>query len=382
MGYPFSRSDVEKLANLRRLRDALTAFSEAPVGTTLKQHFDGAPDEFFATFGNVVDGISSCLGRHDESFTAFSTLAALNPVWSNAGSIGAVRSRAANALEAESRFDEWSDFMRHRGYFRQRGYGDLLQQIEDRTIAFDDAESAFELTNYSALAREIFRDSKELAGLTGEQLLTIQSQFRECDKRLSRLQRGRIGALTSKRQPPAGAAGGRVADYTELALIKHEIGKKVRHLPIRQLLKRAGGSVLALKPCFMMSPMSVAQYLEPGATKFDLVVMDEASQIRPEDALGAVARGGQLVVVGTQNNCRQHHFLIEYWTATMTTRKASQSSTLEASWTRPSQFSGVEGFVGTTDHNMRASFAFQMSSSTPTTSWCSLHQMHLRLSTA
>ena len=79
--------------------------------------------------------------------------------------------------------------MRHRGYFGQRGYGDLLRQIEDRTIAFDDAESAFELANYSALAREVFRGSRELAGLTGEQLLTIQSQFRECDKRLSRLQR-------------------------------------------------------------------------------------------------------------------------------------------------------------------------------------------------
>ena len=54
----------------------------------------------------------------------------------------------------------------------------------------------------------------------------------------------------------------------------------------------------ALKPCFMMSPMSVAQFLEPGTLQFDLVVMDEASQLRPEDALGAIARGTQLVVVG------------------------------------------------------------------------------------
>ena len=48
----------------------------------------------------------------------------------------------------------------------------------------------------------------------------------------------------------------------------------------------------------MMSPMSVAQYLEPGKVRFDLVIMDEASQIRPEDALGAIARGTTLVVVG------------------------------------------------------------------------------------
>jgi transcription elongation GreA/GreB family factor len=64
------------------------------------------------------------------------------------------------------------------------------------------------------------------------------------------------------------------------------------------LLKRAGRALQELKPCFMMGPLSVAQYLEQGYLKFDLVVMDEASQLRPEEALGAVARGSQLVVVG------------------------------------------------------------------------------------
>ena len=47
-----------------------------------------------------------------------------------------------------------------------------------------------------------------------------------------------------------------------------------------------------------MSPMSVAQYLEAGKHEFDIIVMDEASQIRPEEALGAIGRAKQLVVVG------------------------------------------------------------------------------------
>jgi superfamily I DNA and/or RNA helicase len=71
-----------------------------------------------------------------------------------------------------------------------------------------------------------------------------------------------------------------------------------KHPAIRDVTARAGRALQALKPCFMMGPLSVAQYLAPGALKFDLVIMDEASQIRPEDAIGAVARGGQLVVVG------------------------------------------------------------------------------------
>jgi len=84
----------------------------------------------------------------------------------------------------------------------------------------------------------------------------------------------------------AGHVGGRVADYADLALLRHECGKQKRHIPLRQLVKRAGNALAALKPCFMMGPMSVAQYLEPGKLEFDLVVMDEASQVKPEDALG------------------------------------------------------------------------------------------------
>ncbi|MDJ1493671.1 DUF3320 domain-containing protein [Cytophagaceae bacterium DM2B3-1] len=77
-----------------------------------------------------------------------------------------------------------------------------------------------------------------------------------------------------------------------------EVNKQRNHKPIRKLLKEAGPIVQNLKPVFMMSPLSVAQYLEPGAIEFDLLIIDEASQIQPVDALGAVARAKQIVVVG------------------------------------------------------------------------------------
>jgi len=84
----------------------------------------------------------------------------------------------------------------------------------------------------------------------------------------------------------------------QMLVIKNEFAKKSRHLPLRQLMERAGRAVQAIKPVFMMSPLSVASFLPPGAVEFDLVVFDEASQVKPVDALGAVARGRQLVVVG------------------------------------------------------------------------------------
>src|SRR5262249_4130626 len=84
----------------------------------------------------------------------------------------------------------------------------------------------------------------------------------------------------------------------ELVVVQTELRKRSRHRPLRQLLGQAPNAVLAIKPCLMMSPLSVAQYLNPQHHKFDLVIFDEASQITPEDAIGAVVRGSQVVVVG------------------------------------------------------------------------------------
>lgn len=84
---------------------------------------------------------------------------------------------------------------------------------------------------------------------------------------------------------------------SELDLLLREIQKKTRHLPIRQLLSGIPELRSRLKPCFLMSPLSVAQYL-PAQAAFDLVVFDEASQIETHDAIGAIGRGRQLVVVG------------------------------------------------------------------------------------
>ena len=122
--------------------------------------------------------------------------------------------------------------------------------------------------------------------------------FKEADDELKKISRARIATVVSKSRPPQGGAGSRVGDLTEMHLLRHELGKQKRHLPIRKVVRRAGAALQALKPCFMMGPLSVAQYLAPGGISFDIAVMDEASQMRPEDALGTIARCKQVIVVG------------------------------------------------------------------------------------
>lgn len=103
--------------------------------------------------------------------------------------------------------------------------------------------------------------------------------------------RSRVALAHYANLPPRDAGG-------EVAFLSHEIVKRTRHVPIRKLVEKAGGAIQKIKPVLMMSPLSVATYLPPGTIEFDLVIFDEASQVRPVDAFGALLRARQAIVVG------------------------------------------------------------------------------------
>ncbi|NJR16013.1 MAG: DUF4011 domain-containing protein [Calothrix sp. CSU_2_0] len=88
----------------------------------------------------------------------------------------------------------------------------------------------------------------------------------------------------------------------ELPKLKREVNKKRQHLPIRKLLndtqKGTPNLVKALKPCWMMSPLSVSQYIDANVVHFDVLIFDEASQLRTEDVVPAIIRSNQVIVIG------------------------------------------------------------------------------------
>jgi very-short-patch-repair endonuclease len=119
----------------------------------------------------------------------------------------------------------------------------------------------------------------------------VVEQFGQLDLRNLQFNRAKAALKHWEGLPPAEGGG-------QMNVLRNEFNKKARHLPIRKLMSVAGLAIQAIKPVFMMSPLSIANFLPPGALDFDLVVFDEASQVRPVEALGAVLRGRQLVVVG------------------------------------------------------------------------------------
>lgn len=148
------------------------------------------------------------------------------------------------------------------------------------------------------LSRYLHTDGDELTRLGGLTLDAIRTRFREIDSEIQELEAKRINSQRLADRSPWGRDSGPKGTWTEGALINNELGKKKRHIPIRDLTKRAGRAMQAMKPVWMMSPSSVAQYVQPETVTFDLIVIDEASQMRPEYAVSAILRGDQLVVVG------------------------------------------------------------------------------------
>ncbi len=205
------------------------------------------------------------------------------------------------ALNNSGTLQNWLGYFRLRNQVVKRGLGNLVRAVESGIIKIQQVDDAYEAGIWDVLAREILREEPDLEFFYGATKEALRDRFKECDNQLKKLQRKKIARQIDQHRIPEGNRSVRVRELTERALLEHECKKKTRHIPIRQLLKRAGKALAALKPCFMMGPMSVAQYLEPGQIKFDVIVMDEASQIKPQDALGSVARGAQLVVVGDPN---------------------------------------------------------------------------------
>jgi very-short-patch-repair endonuclease len=121
------------------------------------------------------------------------------------------------------------------------------------------------------------------------------ARFRELDRQQLLLNRARIRALQSDRRPNNTWVD---AASAEAAILRREGAKKRRLKPLRQLLSEIPRLIADVKPCLMMSPLSVATLIDPRVFKFDLVIFDEASQIAPEEAAGAIVRGAQVIIGG------------------------------------------------------------------------------------
>ena len=213
--------------------------------------------------------------------------------------IGGLHGAVQKAIQDKDLLIPWSLYLTRRKEATELTLAKFVELLEAKRVKPEELPDAYAYCTYSIITREAFRNIPQLGRFTGLKHNQIRDEFKRLDKEIIAM-RGKAIAYECARKspPPPGRNGPRVDDRTEMVLLNYLMPQQRPRMPVRKILTRAGGSIQALKPCFMMGPQAVAQYLAPGAIKFDLVIMDEASQLKPEEAIGSVARGGQLVVVG------------------------------------------------------------------------------------
>ena len=177
-----------------------------------------------------------------------------------------------------------------------KGLAALAARVEAEKLDAQAAASLFDSAHASRMLDQALGVESALAQFNGLDQQEKVKRFRELDDRLAELAKSAAFAKISDKMPLD--LQSKAKKSSELGVLRHECEKKMRQKPIRQLLQEIPNLASQLKPCFLMSPLSVAQYLPPDAAPFDLIVFDEASQIPVWDAIGVIARGKQLIVVG------------------------------------------------------------------------------------
>ena len=197
------------------------------------------------------------------------------------------------AMQADpDAYVDWAQLFRARRAAEQYGLRPLIDRVFGGETSATTMIDQFRYAHAEAAWSAAQSDNAALKTLLGVSRHEAVNRFDQLEREWQKIAQHRIRA-THLSQLPTGTAG-------EMALLRGEMAKKTRHMPLRRLMEKAGGMVQRIKPVLLMSPISVAQYLPPGRLEFDLLLIDEASQVRPEDALGAVARARQIVVVGDQ----------------------------------------------------------------------------------
>jgi REase_MTES_1575/Protein of unknown function (DUF4011)/AAA domain len=186
--------------------------------------------------------------------------------------------------------DEWIEHQQARRSLAELGLAATVEFCEQHRLAAEALPLVVERACLESWVDRILEsDSDRLRHLRADQLNPIVEEFRRLDVELINRASGRVIEACNGRRPRTtiGAAG----------VIQREAQKQRKHMPVRKLLEEADEVAQALKPCFMMSPLTVSQFLPPGL-RFDVVVFDEASQVRPSDAVNCIYRGSQLIVAG------------------------------------------------------------------------------------
>ena len=271
--------------------------------------------DFFATEDDILSSefLVACCNNQESRIEMSSLIKRVSDLYESAASgvkyfaalfpsselhamqLSTLSSKYLACLNGFGELNKWLDYVETKEECDKLGLTQFTDQIAKLDNSIKDVTAAFERGFYTQWLSLAINDVPAVQTFRRRAHEQHLEKFISLDQKQFTLSRDRIRAKiisTFPRTNQVARAG------SELGILRHEMEKQRRIMPLRQLFRKIPNLLLTLKPCLMMSPLSVAYFLEAGAYQFDMVIFDEASQIFPQDAIGAIFRAKQVVIAG------------------------------------------------------------------------------------
>ena len=203
----------------------------------------------------------------------------------------------------EDSIEKLKDFILFRDFLNkltEHNLGNLIELNFDNEVNDDDLIKLYKRdVNYGLALKSIMND-KNLNIFSGRHENEIINDYIQLINKYNKLTIEEVASRVSKNVSNFFNAKENNELSKEFIILKKAISNGGRGISLRSLFDSSMNVIDSLCPCFLMSPLSVAQYLDPKNKKFDIVIFDEASQITTSDAVGAIARGESAIIVGDE----------------------------------------------------------------------------------
>lgn len=191
--------------------------------------------------------------------------------------------------------EDWIDFKNAIARCTDLGLDDYIEKLLNSSVKAEDYEAVF-MKKFERLWLDFaVKDKPAVKSFRGKNQDDLIEEFRKLDLEQLVIARSRIREKLINSIPNVSSF---TSSQDEVGILMHELGKQRKIMPVRKMFDKIPNLLPILKPCMMMSPLSVSQFVQSDNYMFDMVIFDEASQVKTENAIGAISRGKQVIIAG------------------------------------------------------------------------------------
>ena len=292
-----TRGLESQLAKAVELRRCLVAAGKVfgvtqEISKAVYPHLKGRNPE------SILFGAAAQFLKASEDFSAaikeFTGVAGASPVQKDAPQIGEAAMSAVTQIEAQrSSLQKWTSWCEVRNAAQAAGLGEFVSALENKSTPPSELAARFQLAYARWWIPRVIDADDCLRSFQRFKHEDAIADFRQLDTQARHLAAAQAKRAVAHDLPRSG-----FPKRSELGLLRHQIGLTRPSKTIREVISDMPEAFSKLAPCLLMSPLSISQYLPASQAVFDVVIFDEASQITTWDAVGAIARGKQTIIVG------------------------------------------------------------------------------------